>query len=119
MLARWFAKQPEVSQVLHPGLSGHPGHKAWLRDASGCNGLFSVRFRPGFALEPFLDRLQIFAIGSSWGGFESLAMPIAPAEARKFSGENAQGPMVRFHIGLEHPDELLKDLTASFELLKA
>lgn len=118
-LARWFAERPEVSQVLHPGLRDHPGHKIWLRDASGCNGLLSVVFHPEFALEHFLDALQIFAIGSSWGGFESLAMPIAPAEARKFGDKDTQGPMTRFHIGLEHPDDLIEDLTASFELLKA
>lgn len=114
LLADYFAKRPEVAQVLHPGVPGHPGYEVWRRDASGCNGLLSVRFRAGFALDAFLDRLCLFAIGSSWGGFESLAMPIAPAEGRSFAGEAPSGPMARFHIGLEHPEDLMEDLTASF-----
>ncbi|TQV81793.1 cystathionine beta-lyase [Denitrobaculum tricleocarpae] len=118
LLADYFAKRPEVSEVLHPGLTGHPGHEIWRRDASGCNGLLSVRFRPGFALEAFLDRLQIFSIGSSWGGFESLAMPIAPDESRSFVKEESPDPMARFHIGLEHPQDLIEDLTASFAVLE-
>ena len=113
-LATWCAARPEVTRVLHPGLPGHPGADHWRRDARGCNGLFSVEFTPGFALEPFLDHLQLFAIGSSWGGFESLAMPVSPASGRQFEMASA-GPMARFHAGLEHISDLIADMTAAFE----
>lgn len=112
-LAAWFAKRPEVLGVLHPGLADHPGHTIWKRDATGSNGLLSVVFQPGFDSEALLDRLQLFAVGSSWGGFESLAMPIAPERNRlSLEGYPVDAPMVRFHAGLEHVDDLIEDLEA-------
>jgi cystathionine beta-lyase len=118
-LARWFAARPEVMQVLHPALPGHPGGEIWARDASGTNGLFSVVFTPGFEVERVLNGLQLFAIGSSWGGFESLAMPADPYVARQIKPEAVQGSMVRFHAGLEHVSDLIADLEQAFAQIEA
>lgn len=114
-LADWFNARPDVMRVLHPGLAGHPGHAIWKRDASGSNGLFSVAFRPGFDAAALADRLRLFYVGSSWGGFESLVMPIAPDRERaSLAGLPEEAPMLRFHAGLEHIDDLIDDLDAAF-----
>ncbi|MFN3209036.1 MAG: cystathionine beta-lyase [Roseovarius sp.] len=113
-LAQWFQARDEVARVLHPGLPDHPGAQIWARDASGCNGLLTVDFRDGFDAEGFVDRLQLFSIGSSWGGFESLAMPCTPDNGRTFATDEGSRSMVRFHIGLEHVDDLIADLERSF-----
>lgn len=113
-MAEWFGSRPEVTEVLHPGLPGHPGAEIWARDATGCNGLLTVGFAEGFDAEAFVDRLRLFSIGSSWGGFESLAMPSSPDSGRLFTGAPRKGQMIRFHAGLEHIDDLIADLEASF-----
>ncbi len=109
-LADWFAQRPEVESVLHPGRRDHPGAALWKRDARGCNGLFSVIFKERFPLRPFLDRIELFAIGTSWGGFESLALPIEPRKNRLDGHRLPAGPAARFHAGLEHVDDLVNDL---------
>ncbi|WP_417601807.1 cystathionine beta-lyase [Pararhodobacter oceanensis] len=114
-LAKWLAGRPEVASVVHPGLPGHAGGEIWKRDAMGCNGLFSVFFTEGFDAEGFVDRLSLFAIGSSWGGYESLAMPSNPEAGRQFPNTTRSGQMVRFHAGLEHIDDLIADMQASFD----
>nr|WP_272213336.1 PLP-dependent transferase [Marinicella sp. W31]MDC2879287.1 PLP-dependent transferase [Marinicella sp. W31] len=81
-LADWFQGRPEVMRVLHPGLDAHPGHALWERDGTGSNGLFSVVFIPAFDTTALADRLRLFYVGSSWGGFESLVMPISPDRGR-------------------------------------
>ena len=114
-LVRWFQARPEVVRVLHPGIKSHPGHAVWKRDFTGAAGLFSVEFVPGFErkMESFIDRLKLFGVGSSWGGFESLAMPIKPYTERTFKPSASVGPMARFHAGLEDEDDLLADLEAA------
>ncbi|RVV96965.1 cystathionine beta-lyase [Mesobaculum littorinae] len=115
-LVAWFQTRPEVAEVLHPGLPGHPGSRIWARDACGCNGLLTVGFREGFDAEAFVDRLRLFSVGSSWGGFESLAMPAAPDSGRRFPRpDRGAGQMIRFHAGLEHACDLIADLEASFD----
>lgn len=120
-VAKWLLDSPEVVDVLHPGLEGHPGHEIWRRDANGCNGLLTVRFKPSFNADAFVDCLQLFFVGSSWGGFESLAMPVSPYQDRVFSTDAADraaaGPMVRFHVGLEHVDDLIGDMESAFTSL--
>lgn len=113
-MARWLQDRPEVRRVLHPGLPNHPGASIWSRDASGCNGLLSVEFADGYDADGFVDRLRLFSVGSSWGGFESLAMPIAPDSGRALPAPHPRGPMIRFHAGLEHGDDLIADLEAAF-----
>ncbi len=120
-VAAWFAGRPEVLQVLHPALPGAPGHALWKRDFSGACSLFGVVFEPEISVEGthrFVDALELFGIGASWGGYESLALPTTgfvtrSAEKMEYFG----GAMVRFHIGLEDTADLLADLEAAMPML--
>lgn len=110
-VAEWFAGRPEVDYVLHPAFPSCPGHEFWKRDFTGSSGLFSVVFKTASpaAIEALVDRLELFALGGSWGGFESLVLPTNVVRAAKpFAGD---GRCVRFHVGLENPDDLIDDLT--------
>ena len=113
-VARWLAGQPEVARVLHPALPDFPDHALFQRDFTGPNGLFSVELHP--APEPatnaFLDALTLFGLGFSWGGFESLAISCDPQlkTARTAERWSAAGPVVRLHVGLEDPADLIADL---------
>jgi cysteine-S-conjugate beta-lyase len=111
-VARWLAARPEVARVLHPALPDCPGHDLWRRDFTGSTGLFSFVLAGGTsaARAALIDGLAHFGIGFSWGGFESLALPVDPAPLRSATSWAAEGPVVRLHIGLEHPDDLVADL---------
>ncbi|WP_430418403.1 cystathionine beta-lyase [Phenylobacterium sp.] len=111
-IAAWLRDQPEVAQVLHPALPGAPGHALWTRDYTGACGLFSIVLKPGAteAVDAFLDSLKLFGLGFSWGGFESLAIWCDPQlKVRKFAYDYG-GPLIRLHVGLENPDDLIADL---------
>lgn len=111
-IAAWLRDQPEVAQVLHPALPGAPGHALWTRDYTGACGLFSIVLKPGAteAVNAFLDSLKLFGLGFSWGGFESLAIWCDPQlKVRKFAYDYG-GPLIRLHVGLESPDDLIADL---------
>ena len=119
-LARWLAERPEVETVLHPALPSCPGHEIWRRDFTGASGLFSVVLREGYgkkALAAFLDGLELFGMGFSWGGFESLALAFAPQ--RRVGVWPHKGYAIRLHIGLEDPDDLIADLKEGFVRLNA
>lgn len=120
-MARWFAERPEVERVLHPGLPDDPGHAIWSRDFKGASGLFSVILKPASpaALAAMVDGLELFGIGASWGGFESLVLPFDPTAYRTVTRWEAEGPALRFHIGLEDLDDLKRDLEAGFARLGA
>jgi cysteine-S-conjugate beta-lyase len=107
-VARWLREQPGVGAVLHPALPDCPGHELWARDFSGSSGLFSFEFHGD--PESFVDHLELFGIGYSWGGYESLALPVHPH--RTISKASAS-PLVRLHIGLEDPDDLIEDIARS------
>lgn len=113
-IARWLAEQPQVARVLHPALPSCPGHDIWARDFAGASGLFSFSLKGGddAARSRLIDGLDHFGIGFSWGGYESLALPIDPTPIRSATRWEAEGPMVRLHIGLEDPDDLIADLAA-------
>ncbi|MGA0607218.1 cystathionine beta-lyase [Phenylobacterium sp. VNQ135] len=111
-LAAWLKDQPEVGEVLHPALSSAPGHELWARDYKGACGLFGFTLRPApqAAVEAFLDALEVFGLGFSWGGFESLAIWCDPQlKSRRFR-RDLGGPLIRLHIGLEASDDLVADL---------
>jgi cysteine-S-conjugate beta-lyase len=120
-LARWFQARPEVVRVLYPGLPEDPGHALWKRDFDGASGLFGVVFKevPAKAIAALVDGLERFGIGASFGGFESLALPSHPEKIRTAVPWRAEGPLVRFHIGLEDPADLIEDLERGFERLNA
>ncbi len=117
-VAEWLRSRNEVDSVLYPALSNAPGHAVWKRDFSGASGLFSVVLKPApeQALAVMLDDLSLFGMGFSWGGFESLVVPFKPV--RTATTWTAPGPCLRFHIGLESPDDLIDDLKQGFERLK-
>ncbi|HYV89233.1 MAG TPA: cystathionine beta-lyase [Candidatus Polarisedimenticolia bacterium] len=121
ILADWLAARPEVARVLHPALPDCPGHAAWARDFRGSSGLFSFVLAGGGEAEraAFIDALRLFGIGYSWGGFESLALPVDPARYRTARPWQAEGPVVRLHIGLEEPADLIADLESGLAVWRA
>ncbi len=118
-VAEWLRSRDEVETVLYPALSNAPGHDLWKRDFTGASGLFSIVLKPcpPAAVDAFLDRLSLFGMGYSWGGYESLAVPFKPH--RTATTWTAPGPSVRFHIGLESPEDLTADLAEGFAALRA
>jgi cystathionine beta-lyase len=120
-VARWLEARPEILRVLHPALESHPGHAIWKRDFTGACGLFSIVFKPApvEAVHAFLNKLTLFGIGASWGGFESLAIPFDCAPMRSATRWAPGGPTVRFHIGLEDVCDLIADLEEGFAAFAA
>ena len=118
-IAAWLAARPEVARVLHPALPTDPGHAIWRRDFKGASGLFSIVLKPASheALARMLDGLKLFGMGYSWGGFESLILPIDPSAYRTATKWKAEGPALRLHIGLEDVEDLKADLDAGFARL--
>jgi cysteine-S-conjugate beta-lyase len=111
-VAAWLKAQDEVAEVLFPALPGSPGHALWKRDYRGACGLFSFVLKPApaRAVNALLDMLQLFGLGFSWGGFESLAIACDHQLRKRQVKKDYGGPLVRLHIGLEHPDDLIADL---------
>ncbi|MEH6790210.1 cystathionine beta-lyase [Parasphingorhabdus sp.] len=116
-VARWLKERAEVGLVLHPALPDCPGHHIWARDFKGSSGLFSFQLQDGDdqSRAAFIDALELFGIGYSWGGFESLALPVDPQKHRTATEWTADGVLVRLNIGLEDPDDLIADLAKAFE----
>ncbi len=119
-LARWLQDRPEVKRVLHPALPEDPGHALWKRDFRGACGLFGVVLNPApeSALAAMLDGMNLFSMGASWGGFESLILPTNPAAIRSATVWD-EGPTIRIHAGLEDTDDLIDDLERGFARLNA
>lgn len=114
-IARWLQKRPEVRQVLHPGLPDFPGHQLARHQQSGYSSLFTFRLQPGTpkAREAFLDTLDLFLIGVSWGGYESLMLPLDNSfkdEPNWRARRGLDDDTFRTCIGLEDPDDLMADL---------
>lgn len=113
-IAEWLQAQPLVERVFYPALPSDPGHALWQRDFTGASGLVSFAFTPGVSdtqAERFVDALRFFALGASWGGYESLALIAAPERLREHSAWQGDTPVVRLHIGLEDPQDLIDDLS--------
>jgi cysteine-S-conjugate beta-lyase len=111
-IAAWLRDQPQVAALYHPALHGCPDHALWQRDYRGACGLFAFALRPGpeAAVHAFLDELKLFGLGFSWGGFESLAVSCDPQLSTRKIRREYPGPLIRLHIGLENPDDLIGDL---------
>jgi cysteine-S-conjugate beta-lyase len=120
-LANWLAQQPDVDRVLHPALPSCPGHDFWKRDFKGASGLFSfvLKETPRAALAAFVDDLEHFGMGASWGGFESLMLPSKVDTIRTVNKWAGPGPLLRVHAGLEDPADLIADLDKGFARLRA
>lgn len=120
-VARWLRRQPEVLEVLHPALPSFPGHRLWRRDFSGSCGLFGFVLRPGpdRAVRALLDTLELFGLGFSWGGHESLALNVDPQRRWGTVIPRYAGPLMRLHIGLEDPADLIADLRRGLDAYRA
>jgi len=120
-IARWLESRPEVLRVLHPALESDPGYKIWRRDFTGACGLFSIVLKPTSekSVLAFMNALALFGMGFSWGGFESLVILFDCSEYRTATKWAPGGPTLRFHIGLEDPDDLLADLECGFAAMAA
>ncbi|MFJ2986429.1 cystathionine beta-lyase [Collimonas sp. NPDC087041] len=119
-LAEYLRTQPLVESVLHPALPSDPGYKLWQRDFLGASGLFTIELkevgRP--ALSKFFSSLELFGIGLSWGGFESLALPLDKPPTRVASKKSYQNPLVRIHVGLENIEDLVSDMGQAFKQME-
>jgi cysteine-S-conjugate beta-lyase len=118
-LARWLKERPEVLRVMHPAFEDDPGHAVWKRDFSGSSGLFSIVLKPApdQAVAAMLDGLQLFGMGYSWGGFESLIIPFDCAKYRTATRWAPGGPTLRLSVGLEDIEDLKDDLDRGFSRL--
>lgn len=120
-IAKWLITQPQVAHVYHPALPQHKGHQIYQRDFSGCNGLFSFVLTKKLSkpqLAHFLDHFTLFTMAYSWGGFESLILAYQPEEIaniRPATGVDFTGTLIRVHIGLEDPDDLIADLAIGLQ----
>ncbi|MBL8596887.1 MAG: cystathionine beta-lyase [Devosia sp.] len=120
-LAAWLEGQPGVRRVIHPALPSHPDHTLFKRDFRGAGSVFSILLepKPRAALAAMVDGFELFGMGWSWGGYESLCLPITPGKARSAVAWDEPGPMLRIHTGLEGPDDLRADLAAALERYRA
>ncbi len=116
-IARWLEGHPSVARVLHPALPGDPGNALWGRDFSGASGLFAFVLKRGARAHTaaLIDHLDHFGIGFSWGGYESLILPVELDGIRTATTTNSGGQIVRLSIGLEDPDDLIADLARGLE----
>jgi cystathionine beta-lyase len=117
-IAHWLQHQPQVGHILHPALGESSGHQLWKRDFTGASGLFAFSLVGGdkAARDRLIERLELFGIGYSWGGFESLAVPADVDSMRTVTNRDYGGPLVRLHVGLEDPDDLIADLANALAL---
>lgn len=118
-VAAWLKGRAEIEEVLFPPLPGAPGHELWKRDFTGGSSLFAVALKPvrRDGLAAMIDGLEYFGLGYSWGGFESLITVFDARLARAARPWPHKGPGLRLHIGLEHPDDLIRDLEDGFKRL--
>lgn len=126
VLAAALQRQPAVVQLLHPAFEGAPGHAHWKalcgsahQGQGAAAGLFSVVIGTQFgqnAIDRFCDSLQYFKLGYSWGGPMSLVVPYQIEGMRGCGGGALKaGTVVRFCVGLEDTQDLLRDLAQAWE----
>lgn len=117
-VARWFQQHVGVKRVLHPALTDHPDHALWKRDFTGTNGLFGcvLHRMSDAAHRAFFESLRLFGLGFSWGGYESLLLPQDPDMMRSDNhwSQSETGHIIRVHVGLENPTDLIEDLERAF-----
>lgn len=120
-LAEWFKARPETIRLLHPAFASCPGHEFWKRDIGRSCGLFSVVIKPQSekALAAMFDGMELFAMGFSWGGYESLMLRLNPERNRSAKPWTEEGTLLRLHAGLESPADLIADLEAGFKRMNA
>ncbi len=125
-VAEWLMGREEVKQVLHPAMPHDRGHKIWKRDFLGASSLFGFvlkkKYSSNSALAAMMDKMRLHGMGFSWGGFESLLIPVAPQNIRTATAwprdDVAKGQVMRIHVGLEDVDDLIDDLSDGFDRLR-
>jgi cystathionine beta-lyase len=119
-IAQWLRQRSEVKEVIYPALPESRGHAIWKRDFTGATGLFSIVLQPVAKdrIAAMLDHMRLFKMGWSWGGFESLIIPIYPERVRTATRWDAGGPCLRLHVGLEDADDLIADLADGLSRLR-
>ncbi|TPW25983.1 cystathionine beta-lyase [Pararhizobium mangrovi] len=117
-VATWLRKQEGILRVIHPGLQDDPGHGLWQRDFTGASGLFGIELatQSAHGLAAFIDTLSLFGLGSSWGGYESLVIPARFERLQR--PFHLRGTLVRLHVGLEDPSDLIADLACALRALE-
>jgi cystathionine beta-lyase len=121
-VATWLSRQQDVQRVLHPALPGAPGHEFWKRDFTGACSLFGIVLQKGVtddAMAAMINSLDLFGIGASWGGYESLVLPTTGGLTRTANSGDFGGPVMRLHVGLEDPADLIADLDQGLSVLRA
>jgi len=120
-IAAWLEQRPEVDEVIFPALPGSRGHELWKRDFTGACGLFGVVLKAvdKAGVDAMLDGMRLFKMGFSWGGFESLILPVRPERSRTATSWRAAGPYLRLHVGLEDCGDLIADLAEGFARLRS
>lgn len=120
-IAQWLTTRDEVSTVHFPALKSNPYHALFKKQFAAASGLFSfsLHCNESAAIASMIDPMQLFSIGVSWGGYESLILPADPRSIRTAKPWEEPGQLIRLSIGLEHPDDLIKDLEAGFERFNA
>ena len=120
-VAEWLLAQPQVARVMYPALPDDPGHELWKRDNQGASSLFGIVLGGATMdqVRALLDGMELFGMGASWGGYESLMIPTFPEKARTVRPWKAEGPTLRLHIGLEDTDDLITDLDAGLKRMSA
>jgi cystathionine beta-lyase len=121
VLAKWLEARPEIQRVIHPALPSYRGHEIWKRDFKGSSGLFSLVLQPApqTAVAALIDSLQLFGLGASWGGYESLIIPFDCTKYRTATRWAPGGPTLRLSVGLEDLEDLKEDLDRGFAAFRA
>ena len=117
---QWLATRSEIVHIFNPSLPQNPSHDIWKKDCVGINGLITIELSPHYEavqMESFIDALQLFGLGASWGGFESLVIPANMTAARSLSDWSGRGQIVRLHVGLEDTEDLIADLAQALDQL--
>ena len=120
-VAAFLQTRPEIEQIFYPALPGAPGHDLWKRDFTGACSLFAIALKPvpEKAVAAMFDGMELFGMGYSWGGYESLMVPVQLDKQRTATEWTHKGPLIRLHIGLEHVDDIIADLEAGLDRLHA
>ncbi len=121
IVADWLAARPEVAEVRYPARPGSVGHDLWRRDYVGAASLFGVVMRGGdeAAAHALMSALQLFGLGYSWGGFESLITHDTGQLAGRRAPPALAGQLLRLHVGLEDPADLIADLEVGLAAWRA
>ena len=121
-IIKWLDKQKKIIKILYPYKTSSTRYKLWKKYYSGASGLLGIiiKSRSKASVYKFVNSLEFFGIGYSWGGYSSLAVYNDPVEmgSRHFFKLEKNQHLVRVHVGLEDPNDLIQDLKRSLRYVK-